>query len=158
MLKPSTNIESITPLSPANTQKATKPLELSSLLEEFAQWRASKNNPADPIPDALWEKVFQLEKTYPCAALKQLLNISTKQYKHKVAQLNVNNTRPDTPKGSPQKLCQVTVKKEPYQHDALPSGKTLIVEFCREDGKIMKIHTTQDSIPTLMKTFFGGEQ
>jgi len=33
----------------------------------------------------------------------------------------------------------------------------LVVEFCRSDGQIMKIHTTQDSISTLMQSFFGGE-
>jgi len=34
----------------------------------------------------------------------------------------------------------------------------MIVELCRSDGQIMKIHTTQDSIDVIMKTFFAEDK
>jgi hypothetical protein len=56
-------------------------------------------------------------------------------------------------------FCEVKIKRSnPYEHEPLPSGKTLIVEFCRRDGQIMKIHTTQDSIPLLMQQFAYSSQ
>jgi len=60
----------------------------------------------------------------------------------------------------PPSLCEVkiTPKKSSYQPQSLPSGKTLVVEFCRADGRVMKIHTTQDSIPTLMKAFYAEDK
>jgi hypothetical protein len=43
-----------------------------------------------------------------------------------------------------------------YKPARIPATNTLVVEFCRADGRIMKIHTTTDSFAELMKAFFGG--
>lgn len=43
-----------------------------------------------------------------------------------------------------------------YKPARIPATNTLVVEFCRADGRIMKIHTTTDSFSELMKAFFGG--
>jgi hypothetical protein len=43
-----------------------------------------------------------------------------------------------------------------FEADIPLATNTLIVEFCRADGKIMKIHTTTESFSALMKAFFCG--
>lgn len=158
--------------------KTPETLSLEETLKEFEKWRASKTNPATPIPDALWGKLFKLAEQYPISALKNLFGISGKQYNAKFqeneakiklstqAAMNQSKPEPNAQKentsAAPERLqisdmCQVNVEKEkiePYKFAALPTLKTMIVEFQRSDGRIMKIHTTQDSIMTLMKTFF----
>jgi hypothetical protein len=144
-----------TTLFPNNNSQQFDP-KLLSVLEEFSMWRANKKKPAEPIPNQLWEKIFALEEICPSAQLRRLFNISIGQYHKKFAELRPSDTAtPKETKMPPQQLCQVTIKKNPYEQAPLPSAKTLVVEFCRSDGRIMKIHTTQDSIPTLMNTFFG---
>jgi hypothetical protein len=127
------------------------------LIEEFSKWRANKKKSAEPIPNQLWEKIFALEEIYSSAQLRRIFNISIGQYHKKFAELRPfvdTATTKETQTPVPQ-LCQVTIKRNPYEQAPLPSAKTLVVEFCRSDGRIMKIHTTQDSIPTLMNTFFA---
>jgi hypothetical protein len=55
-------------------------------------------------------------------------------------------------------FCEAKEPQPPlYKPAKIPATNTLIVEFCRADGHIMKIHTTTDSFAELMKAFFGGE-
>lgn len=159
----------------ANISKPT----LDGTLKDFEQWRATKTNPATPIPDALWSKLFDLANQYSPATVKRLFGISAKQYnaklqefqskqrdsaqttQHKpISQPNIKNKELISKgNGHSNELCQINIKKKesPYELAPLPSAKTVIVEFCRSDGKIMKIHTTQDSITNLINTFFGEQ-
>ena len=147
--------------------------QLVDTLGAFAAWRTTKTNSAEPIPDHLWHAVFQLEAYFSRAQLRRYFHLNTTQYTSRRNALLPNNeavTQPASedmtgvpPLIEPPTLCEVTVKNKksskkanPYASEPLPSAKTLIVEFCRSDGQIMKIHTTQDSIPTLIKTFLGG--
>jgi hypothetical protein len=150
-------MNNILPLSIAASVKV-KELEkgeaekgLATTLSLFEQWRGSKKKISEPIPDELYQHIFSLEKFYPPVQLRRFFNLSTRQYETKREKFLQDASAP-----SP-KLCQVKIKAEnPYSLESLPSAKTLVVEFCRSDGQIMKIHTTQDSIPTLMNTFLGS--
>lgn len=152
--------------------------KLDDVKNDFETWRKTKTHRSEQIPDELWFKVFELENQYKPKQIRDILMINKKQYDTKHEQLCSGQSESKQPiftnkplyeaKDASNKtaqgqvsaidsLCEVNVKKEPYKLAPLPSAKTMIVEFCRSDGKVMKIHTTQDSISTLMKAFFEGE-
>lgn len=152
-----------------NTDKSDQ--ALSSALNAFEAWRVlnKKNKGTVPIPEELWRQIFSLETFFTGVQLRRFFNLSNRQYNTKRDKFvpnaliktnitkSIDNMAPiKAPIATPE-LCPVKLKKEksPYALEPLPSAKTLIVEFCRQDGKSMKIHTTQDSIPTLMRQFFG---
>lgn len=141
---------------------------LDAVLAEFEQWRAHKPKLASPIPGALWEKIFQLAKIHSPTKIRALFNISTKQYQKKWEEKNsstkeilsstttISPIPVATPTANSPELCAIKLKPSTYQSQPLPSAKTIVVEFCREDGRRMSIHTTQDSISILMQDFFKG--
>jgi hypothetical protein len=145
-------------------KKSEAELALAATLSAYQQWRVNKKKLSEPVPDELCQQIFSLETFYPAARLRRLFNLSTRQYETKRQKFSLNAPQKPLIAGShstptpppPPQLCQVKLKTEnPYALEALPSAKTLVVEFCRSDGQIMKIHTTQDSIPTLMRSFLG---
>lgn len=150
-----------------NSTKADQ--ALMSVLNTFEQWRKNKKTSAEAIPDELCRQIFALESYYSAGKLRRCFGLSTRQYHSKREKYFPTHIKPAveetskqkpaaemTPPLSPPKLCEIKIiPANPYTPDPLPSAKTLVVEFCRSDGRIMKIHTTQDSIPTLMHTFFG---
>lgn len=157
---------SIQPASKIEEIKQTDNPEqaLMSVLNAFEQWRNTKKRIAEPIPDELCHQIFALEAYYSPIQLRRLFSLSTRQYHSKREHYFPNEIKKPATKAikknaapsTPPKLCEIKIKPEsPYALESLPSAKTLVVEFCRSDGQIMKIHTTQDSIPTLMHTFFG---
>ena len=155
---------------------------LSNALAAMVHWRNHKANASDPIPDEIWSQIFALENAFPVPQLRSLFNLSTKQYAGKRMKLIEAAMKPASSSLSQSEpaeqteFCKVTLKPEatmekaaaipkaklsapapsPYALEALPHAKTLIVEFCRQDGAIMKIHTTQDSIAIVMQNFFDG--
>ena len=157
--------------------------KFNQALQDFSHWRVNKKKPAEPIPHKLWHQIFELEDWYTPSELRSFFSVSTKQYSSKKEALggrqnlaiikestyeNTKNPLEVTEDYTPQ-FCEAKLKNETkaspksnvksklYALEPLPSAKTLVVEFCRHDGQIMKIHTTQDSIPTLLQTFLGGE-
>lgn len=166
--------------SSAPSSATEQALALAQALDGFSAWRANKSKLSEAIPDELWSKVFALETFYSSTQLRTYFNLSARQYSAKKADFRLPGIAsaeqasqtalpkaPSSPIPIPS-LCQVTLQKEPkaananekkspYALEPLPSAKTLVVEFCRSDGQVMKIHTTQDSIRTLMQTFLGGE-
>ena len=165
------------PTTTQNTQptvtSTTEPT-LGSVLVAVEQWRKEKHNSSEPIPDTLCRQIFALETTHSSAQLRRLFGMSAQQYQTKRDKLlappassleppaapNSRVAPPQsgikpTPHTAP-KLCHIKIKPDsPYAVDSLPIPKTMVVEFCRSDGKIMKIHITQDSIQELIHTFFG---
>lgn len=149
---------------------------LTATLMAMANWRKNKSSAGEPIPDELWQRIFALEDTLPISQLRAVFNLSTNQYANKRAKLlepkaNSVTVSTDTQRQATTEFCEVKLKPEdvtsavpkaklstpsPYTLEALPQAKTLIVEFRRQDGAIMKIHTTQDSIAVVMHNFFEG--
>jgi hypothetical protein len=158
------SIQPTTNINETNNSEAAKQL-LLTLINDFEEWRTHKKNTLDPIPDELCRQIFSLEGHYSPTQLRSLFNLSSQQYRSKrekyfPVQLKVSETIRSVNNAPmpPPKLCEIKIKPDipsPYAIEPLPSVKTLVVEFCRSDGHIMKIHTTQDSISTLMHTFFG---
>jgi len=140
--------------------KATQPAaSLDEVLQEVQTWRANKPTPSSAIPDELWRKIFALEETCPGAKVRGLLSISTKQYNSKYQQFFSHISTKENPT-SPQptiNLCQVKTaasKTAAYQPLKIPASNTIVAEFYRADGSIMKIHSTSESFSCLIKAFF----
>jgi len=167
-----------TPIINEPIEQSVEQEALVQALGAFSKWRAAKTTPAERIPSELWQQIFALEKYYSATQLRSFFSLSSQQYKSKknifsynanqnLQQQNLDGTTSTASVINSPQLCQVNIKKEPktkekgklnlYKKEPLPSAKTLVVEFCRSDGQVMKIHTTQDSISTLMQTFLGGE-
>ena len=134
-------------------------VSIDSALEELKQWRNNKRSSAESMPDSLWMKIFSLAERHSMSAIRTLFGITSKQFeirKHEL--LGYDKSPHSASKDNVISLCQanVTVDK-PYQLSPLPdSSKNIIVEFCRADGKVMKIHTTTDSYEILMNNFFNA--
>jgi hypothetical protein len=140
-------------------------VSLATTLTEFEEWRRKKINPAEAIPDVLWDKLFALADIYSPVKVRSLFNISNKQFQKKWEEkfstnnIPINNANPGPTfnhTNFPAELCEVKIKPSTYQSQPLPNAKTMVVEFHREDGRRMILHITQDAIPLLLQDFFKG--
>lgn len=135
-------------------------ITLDDLVTEVNDWRANKRSRSERIPEYIWQKVFALLKKFPdstiCAALgitKAKLNQEREERKYvKTVELVLT----DEPESKKVDFCEAEEDDAFYKPARIPATNTLIVEFCRADGRIMKIHTTTDSFAELMKAFFGN--
>jgi hypothetical protein len=117
---------------PASQEKT---ITLDEAIQSMTEWRINKGTRGEQIPDDIWKNIFTLLKKYPEATVSSQL--------------------PKTPHID---FCEVNQTQTPlYKPARIPATNTLVVEFCRADGRIMKIHTTTDSFSELMKAFFAGE-
>jgi hypothetical protein len=142
---------------PASQEKT---ITLDEAIQSMTEWRINKGTRGEQIPDDIWKNIFTLLKKYPeatvCAALgltKMQLHRKLDEKKSPIA--TVSSQLPKTPHID---FCEVNQTQTPlYKPARIPATNTLVVEFCRADGRIMKIHTTTDSFSELMKAFFAGE-
>jgi hypothetical protein len=58
-------------------------LTLEQVHQHFIAWRATKRQASEPIPDSLWQQVFQLIPHYAKSHVLKRLGISTHQYNAK---------------------------------------------------------------------------
>jgi len=131
---------------------------ITQVFAEIESWRRKKTKRADKIPDNLWKKIIETYKTYPeQAQLCRKLGVTKQQLKTKLQEFGDDHFYHD-----PVKLCEIpkigsvtesksTVAK--YKTQEFSSLATVVVEFCRSDGCIMKIHTTTKSIHELITSF-----
>lgn len=142
-------------LESKNIEKQS-PITMDEVFTELQQWRSSKKNVNAIIPDSLWEKIFQLADIYSAPKIKALMGLSHSQYSRKVEQFRPKT--PSKPAGQTQKtsadFCEVKTSKPVYQPLKIPATHTIVVEFRRSDGQIMKIHTTSENFKTLIALFF----
>jgi hypothetical protein len=129
-------------------------VSLDELLQEFETWRAHKTNPSEPIPNRLWHKIFSLTPTFSPNKLRSIFGISQVQYHKKWEELRPDVKAPPRIEPPPQTPPPKTMHPL-HQPLKLPSAMTMVVEFCRPDGQIMKIHTTTDQVQTLLNFFFS---
>jgi len=140
------------------------PLSIDAILQELQHWRDHRDiHKEHSIPEALWHKIFSLAKTHPPAKIRGLFGISRHQYDNKFNQYfpppDKATSSPPADKASVQ-FCQAEVNPKPsplYQPLKVPATNTLVVEFCRSDGQIMRIHATHECLTTIMPLFFNGE-
>jgi len=154
------------------TIQPTTRLSLDIALQQFKDWRANKKNRAATIPEELWDRIFDFSELYKPITLCSLFGISKAQYNKQQAlrvsqahqRVHKQESEPkevhSVPDSNSSPFCKIKVvpPQSSYQSQPLPTPKTMIVELCRQDGQIMKIHTTQDSIDVIIKTFFAEDK
>lgn len=136
-----------------------KNITLETVFQSMEHWRANKKNVQEQIPQAIWDDIFILLKTIPEAAVRGALGISAAQFRRKINPSTLASTSKIL---SPEQMPGAVdfCKAQPsalYKPVNIPATNTLIVEFCRADGRVMKIHTTTDSFAQLMQAFFAEE-
>jgi len=135
------------------------PITLDKVVLAMENWRASKKNIQDPIPDSIWQQIVALLDKFPEATVRAATGITSTQLTRKLKERNFAASSA-TSLQSPSSIhfCEVKEEKSPalYKPAKVLTNHTLIVEFCRADNQIMKIHTTTASFADLMKAFFEG--
>jgi hypothetical protein len=147
--------------NPGDSAQQSQPLSIDAVFQELQQWRDNRAIHKEiSIPEALWKKIFSLAKTHPPSKIRSLFGISSQQYPHK---FNQYYPSPDATAAKPidpasVQFCEVNTKPPPlYQPLKIPATNTLVVEFCRSDGQVMRIHATHDCLATIMPLFFNGD-
>lgn len=137
---------------------------LDTVLQELESWRNTKESHQQvSIPVPLWRKILALKDLYPATKIRRSLGISKAQYDKKLAELYPSEVQ--SSQEPPVDFCQAkptpapsAVKHVPH-YEEVPryiGVNTVIVEFCRADGKIMKIHTTSHCFKEIIDAFYTG--
>lgn len=145
---------------------------LDNVLAELNHWRDTKHEHKQiSIPDEIWHKIFSLEAIHSASKLRTLFGVSHSQYTkqrhklyaqfdstptaaHHISDLTNTNEAPRYLFNKPGQIVNgQPVKPEAYKVET----RTLVVEFRRNDGRIMTIHTTTDSFSELMESFYRGD-
>ena len=146
--------------------KNTPSTSIEEVLKEIENWRANKPHVSTAMPDALWRKIFTLAQTYTASKLRALLGINTKQYNSKYEQIftsagtDKKHSSTPAPQANLIDFCQVNTSStggssaSMYKPLKIPSSNTIIAEFYHADGRIMKIHSTCESVHRLIQAFF----
>ena len=134
-----------------------KTITLDDVVQSMAAWRANKSTRGEQIPDDIWESIFALVDKYPDLPVCGVLGVTKMQFQRKMDELRSSAAPPTQSIKIPaMDFCEAREAPPSYKPERIPATNTLIVEFCRSDGRIMKIHTTTDSFAELMKAFFSG--
>ena len=157
-----------------------------SVFKELKNWRNNKGSGSGSsrsIPNALWEKIFALEKSsYEGTDLRRMFVLNAQQYKKKYEELAPSSKivapslEPFAEVSIPVKLksqylpertklkavedikSEITqIKSTKKVSDDFSAIKTIIVELVRPDGYKLKIHTTNDSVDLVMSSFMNQE-
>lgn len=156
-------------------------ITLDSVVQAMQVWRSNKEHQQSSIPIPLWRQIFALSESHNPNVIRQLLGISRPQYDKKLAELFPSQQKSPEPLAAPAVLeppsiefCEVSsdkttttakkskatpAKKHSPHYEEVPryiGVNTVIVEFCRADGKIMKIHTTSHCFKEIIDSFYTG--
>jgi len=138
----------------AEIAKVQNNITIDGVLTELEDWRANKLNANSAIPDELWKKILQLGERHSPSKIRRLLGVSTTQYNSKFEQFVSKQVKESATPATPIEFCEVKTTKPVYHPSGLPARNTIIVEFRRPDGQLMKLHTTTDNFRTVMALFF----
>jgi hypothetical protein len=141
------------------------PLSIDGVLQELQHWRDNREiHKETSLPEGLWKKIFSLAKTHPPTKIRSLFGISTQQYQNKFNQYfppsDKTASTSTVAEGASVQFCQAEVHSKPpplYQPLKIPATNTLVVEFCRSDGQVMRIHATHECLATILPLFFNGD-
>lgn len=134
-------------------------ISLDEIFTELETWRNQNVNAGSAIPDHLWEKIFRLTKHFSHEKIKAIFGVSNSQYNKKRQEFIPESLNPEkklTPP-SPVDFCEVKTAQSRYPSLDKLATHTIVVEFCRPDGQIMKIHTVNSNFKTLIQLFFEGD-
>ena len=132
-------------------------ITLEGVYKELESWRAKKKSQGEKMPDALWGKIISVYKQFPDQTkICRRLLITKPQLKAKLREFGDESLFND-----PVELCQIpkiqAIPSYRAVEDSFSALTTLVVEFCRADGCVMKIHTTTKSIQELINNFLGAQ-
>jgi hypothetical protein len=130
-------------------------LSLKTVATQLSDWRSNKQPGGNKIPDAIWHSIFELATEYPRGVICKQLGISGSQLTTNLKRLG----QPEHIYSNPAALCKVPASipkniSTPKEMDRPSPLQTLIVEYVRQDGLVMKIHTTNMALLDLIQTFF----
>jgi len=150
----------VTDTNANNAPNGSKPaISIDSVLSQLQEWR-SKKSPHERIPDSIWRQIFTLADHFPSAQMRAVFALSTSQYNAKLKKLLPQQydtqTEAKAAKADPGLFYEVKTNSpgnDLYQPLEIPNADTIIAEFSRKDGQVMKIHTTSANFKTLLKLF-----
>jgi hypothetical protein len=130
---------------------------LEGVYKELESWRAKKKSQSEKMPDALWKKIISVYKQFPDQTkICRRLLITKPQLKTKLREFGDESLFND-----PVELCQIpkiqTIPSYRAVDDCFSALTTLVVEFCRADGCVMKIHTTTKNVQEIINNFLGAQ-
>jgi len=130
---------------------------LEEVYKELESWRATKKSQGEKMPETLWKKVIFVCKQFPDQTkICHRLRITKPQLKTKLREFGDEALFND-----PVELCQIpkihTTPAHRAVDDCFSALTTLVAEFCRADGCVMKIHTTTKNIQELINNFLGEQ-
>ena len=135
--------------------------EIEQIAAKIEKWREQKSCQGEKMPNELWREVIALYKNYPQQAqLQRRLGITKIQIQNKLREFG-----DDSLYNNPAELCQIpeipqdqksTAKPTPTTQDNFSSLATIVVELCRKDGAILKIHTTTQNMQEIINSFMGS--
>lgn len=138
-------------------------VNIAALYDKLENWRENKKQENEKIPNDIWHEIIALYKTFPeQARLCRKLGISRYQLKCKLQEFKEEALYND-----PNELCNIPqiapIKKQPDKTKKTTTSNeepfsplaTIVVELCRPDKTIMKIHTTTQSVQEIITSFLG---
>jgi hypothetical protein len=137
--------------------------ELRDLINQADFWRDNKKTRSEKFPEHLWDRVINLCSNSPeDAIILRKLKLNKSQLANKLKERNNDMLHLD-----PSQLCKIPSNtklqdsRDNTSSKQNPAGNfsalsTIAVEFIRNDGCIMKIHTVSSQIGSLINDFFGG--
>lgn len=141
-------------------------VDLEQLAAKIESWRQTKKTQNEKIPAAIWDEILAYHSKFPAqVAFHRRMGITATQLKNKLREVENENLFND-----PAELCKIpnipkhdpnnnTTPKYSAEHlhlnDDFSSLATIVVEFCRKDGCLMKIHTTTKNVHEIINSFLG---
>lgn len=130
---------------------------LTAVAAQLSTWRDNRASGNNKIPDLVWDNIFELAKEYPRGVICKQLGISGSQFTKNLKKFGTL----EQIYSDPVALCQVPASPKDISASKqinVPSPlQTLIVEYVRSDGLVMKIHTTNMALLDLIQTFFKAD-
>ena len=146
---------------------------LNEALQAIEQWRKTKQSRSASIPPSIWQTIFSLTPHFSDKKLRLLFGLTKKQYeKNRKKFASQADDIPPVAAPSPEtdvglEFVQVTHTAVPAQGSA-PVEKvawkntvdwdkcdTVVLEYVRPDGAVLRVHTQQGTSHGFIARFFS---
>ena len=140
------------------------PLSIDGTLQKLTEWRQTKATHKEScIPESIWQEIIALEQLLSVSALTNMFGITRQQFlgwKEKLSTSKSQTNHQETSSTNITQFCEAKPKPltKPMQIEKsyTPATTTVIVEFYRADGQMMKIHTCSDQFKNFINDFLNG--
>ena len=146
---------------------------LNEALQAIEQWRATKTSRSAAIPAPIWQRIFSLTPHFSDKKLRLLFGLNKKQYEqnHK-KHASESDAVPPTAAASPETdvgldFVQIKNAVAPSSAAASPekihwkntvdwdSCDTVVLEYVRHDGAVLRVHAPQGASHGFIARFFS---